>query len=722
MAESKLQDTFQTAQARHRAGDADGAERLYREILGRDPNHSDALHFLGMLSGDRGQTERAVELIQRSIALDPSRPHYHNNLGEALRKAGRFDEAAQAYRAAIALRSDYAIAYYNLGLTLALQAKTREAIECYRRAVAIKPDFTQAWVKLARASHGLGQFQEAIDSSRQALAHEPRSAEAYFQLGAALGATGAIEAAIDAHRTALKFKPEYAEAHYNLGLIQSQRDQFDQAIASFQRAIELSPSAPQPHDALGIVWQKKLGFEEAIACHGRAIEIKPDFAQALGNLGTAFKAQGRLDEAIEANRKAIELNPGDSAAWSNLLFMLHYHPGYDAQTVFREHLEFGSRFSRKIAASYCNDANPSRRLRIGYVSQDFRLHAVWFFFEPLLAHRERAAFEVFCYSNLANPDSITRRLRGLADQWRDVAFMSDDQLELQIRADRIDILIDLAGHTAGNRLPVFARKPAPVQVTLLGYPNTTGLGAVDYRITDAIADPPGFSDSIHTEKLLRLPRCAWCYRPPLEMLEPNDLPAPAAGKITFGSFNHLSKVSSTTIELWAAVLRRVGGSGLVIKSVNLADEGARRLYHERFVAAGMSPERFELLGPAGSYLEHLQRYHRVDIALDTLPYNGTTTTCEALWMGVPVVTLTGPAHVSRVGTSLLRNVGMGELAADSGDAYVDIAASLAFDLPRLKTLRSTLRGRLNSSPLMDGLHYASQVESALRSAWVSWCS
>ena len=370
---------------------------------------------------------------------------------------------------------------------------------------------------------------------------------------------------------------------------------------------------------------------------------------------------------------------------------------------------------------YANSRDPARRLRVGYVSADFRSHAVGFFFEPLLANHDRNVVEAVCYSGVARPDATTERLRSMASQWRDIGGLSTEQVASMIRADGIDILVDLAGHTSGTRLKVFAHKPAPVQVTYLGYPTTTGLPVMDYRFTDELADPEG-EDVYYTEKLLRLPGAFLCYRP-LDNCPPvSPLPAMEKGYVTFGSFNNLSKISPSVISLWVKLLQEVPGSRLFVKNPSLTDTATRERYYGLLEKQGATRDRVELQGRTATQAEHLALYSRLDIALDTFPYNGTTTTCEAIWMGVPVITLAGQRHAGRVGVSILSNAGFGEWIARTPEQYITLAAGLAADVKKLAALRANLRQRMSDSPLCDGQVFARKVETAYREIWRAWCA
>jgi predicted O-linked N-acetylglucosamine transferase (SPINDLY family) len=400
-----------------------------------------------------------------------------------------------------------------------------------------------------------------------------------------------------------------------------------------------------------------------------------------------------------------------------------YNTKADEETIFKEHLRWAERHAEPLARlirPHANSRDPDRVMRVGYVSGDLWEHAVSFFFEGLLASHNPSQVEVFCYADVMRPDATTERLRGLAPRWRDIARRNDDEVAQMVREDGIDILVDLAGHSTGNRLQVFARKPAPVQVTYIGYPHTTGMRAMDYRIVDAITDPPG-ADTTHTERLVRLSRPFLCYRPAADAPEVGALPADGAGHVTFCSFNALAKIRRPTVELWGRVLAAVPESRMILKAPRLQDEAPRGAIRGWFKEAGIAADRVEFVAGTKGFLEHLAVYGRADIGLDTFPYHGTTTTCEAMWMGVPVVTRAGGAHRSRVGVSLLTAVGLADLVAATPEEFVSKAAALAGDRERLRGLRAGFRERMRASALMDCAGLARAVEEAYRNMWRSWC-
>ncbi len=519
---------------------------------------------------------------------------------------------------------------------------------------------------------------------------------------------------------ALRLKPDYAEPHNNLGNVFKDRGELDEAAACYQRALQLRPGYALAHYNLGLVCQDRGNLDEAVACYRQALRHDPAYAEVHNNLGNALKDQGDLDEAVASFRRAVELKPDVPTAHSNLLYTLLFCPGYDARAIFEEHRLWSRRFAEplgRVIPPHSNDGSSRRRLRIGYVSPDFCDHAQSFFTVPLLSAHDHENFEIYCYADVARPDEITARLRSLAGVWRNITGFTDEQVSRLVRQDRIDILVNLTMHMAGNRLLVFARKPAPVQVSWLAYPGTTGLSTVDYRLTDPYIDPPGLHDQYYSEESIRLPDAFWCYDPLAGEPAKSALPAVDNGFITFGCLNNFCKVNDSVLKLWAQVLKAVESSRLLL----LAPVGSvRPRTWDLLEREGVQRDRVTFVArqPRPRYLE---LYHRIDIGLDTFPYNGHTTSLDAFWMGVPVVTFVGTTPVARAGLSLLTNLGLPELVAETPDQFVSIAAALAGDVPRLCELRATLRQRLQASPLMDAPRFARMVEAAYCEVWRRWC-
>ena len=573
--------------------------------------------------------------------------------------------------------------------------------------------------EVAFQHHKAGRLADAEAIYHQILAVRPNNPKVLHLLGVAAHQEGRNDLAIKWIRQAIVLNPDFPIAHCNLGEGYRATGRFDEAIAAYRRALQLKPDMQQAHNNMGNALAAQGHLDDAIAAFRRALQLKSDYPEALNNLGSALKDQGELDDSIAAYRRALLIKPDHAPAHSNLVYALHFHPGHDDKMIAEEHLRWNRQFSdslKKFVRPHTNDRNPGRRLRVGYVSPDFRDHPVGRFMLPLLKRHDRRQFEILCYFGGGQPDWMTKLIRGLAGSWRNTLGVPDAGLAEMIRRDGVDILVSLTMHTAGNRLPVFARRPAPVQVAWLAYPGSTGLESIGYRLTDAHMAPPGQDSAWSSEEPVRLPDCWCCYDPAGESPEINALPASSAEGVTFGSLNNFAKVDDGVLALWARVLEAAQGSKLLM----LCPEGrSRERVRAFFGARGIAAERVELVGYVSRW-DYLRRYERIDVGLDSFPCNGMTTTCDALWMGAPVLTLPGKMPVSRAGLSILSTVGLAELAASSEEDYVRMAVELAGNLPRLAHLRATLRGRMLASPLMDAPRFARNVEAAYRSMWERW--
>jgi protein O-GlcNAc transferase len=576
---------------------------------------------------------------------------------------------------------------------------------------------------IAVRHHQGGRLKTAEQIYRQVLELEPNQAVAIHLLGVIAQQTGKPDEALVCYRRALELMPDYAEAYINMGIAVKAQGKLDEAVACYRRAIDLNPNLADAYNNLGVALKDQGKLEEAVACWQRALELKPGFAEAHSNLGAAFKEQGKLGDAAASYRKALELKPDFAQAHSNLLYALVFSPGCDAQTLYEEHRRWDQQHAAPLAQfiqPHGNDRSPDRRLKIGYVSPDFHNHCQALFTLPLFSCHNHENFEIVCYADVVRPDAITQRLRSCADNWRNIVGLGDEEVAAAIRSDGIDILVDLTMHMSRNRLRVFARKPAPVQVCWLAYPGTTGLSAMDYRITDPYLDPPMLQihgDGPYSEESIRLPDCFWCFDPLDNETAVSPLPAEKNGYISFGCLNNFCKVNPQVLKIWAGVLTAVEGSRLTI----LAPEGMhRRQALDLLAAEGVASERITFVAqrPRPRYLAE---YHGIDIGLDTVPYNGHTTSLDSFWMGVPVVTLVGRTVVGRAGVCQLMNLGLPELIAESPEQYVRIAAELARDLSRLSALRAALRDRLRASPLMNAPRFARNIEAAYREMWRRWC-
>jgi predicted O-linked N-acetylglucosamine transferase (SPINDLY family) len=526
---------------------------------------------------------------------------------------------------------------------------------------------------------------------------------------------------VAAYRHALRIQPDYLEAELNLGNALASLGRFEDAVAHFRRVLASNPTSVEALNNLGNALREQGKLDEAVGPFREALELQPRFAEGHNNLGAVLAGRGQIEEAVAEYRRAVELKPEYGSAQSNLLYALHFLSGCDRHTIAGEHERWNRECAepfRKCHPSFGNVRDPGRRLRIGYVSPDFNRHPIGYFFLPLIESHNKERVEVYCYASVARPDGLTERIKKSADVWRDMLGVGDAALAGRIRADQIDILVDLTQHMAGNRMLTFARKPAPVQVSWLGYPVTTGLSAMDYRFTDSFMEPEGCAWSESVETPIRLPNAWFCYQP-VESPEVAPLPAMRTGRITFGSLNNIGKINEAVVRCWSAVLQAVEGSRLLLH----CPAGAAQSRLERwFGAHGISSERLELIPRTATRAEFLRLFKRVDIGLDPFPYNGGTTTCDALWMGVPVVSRAGESAVSRLGLSVLSNAGLPEWVASSEEEYVGIAVRLARDLLALSERRATLRTRMRGSPLMDAARFARDIEAAYGTMWERWCA
>lgn len=598
--------------------------------------------------------------------------------------------------------------------------------QLFRRDRAPTSNAARAQVDAPTLAHALelhrqARHDEAAAACRALLEREPINTDALSLLGAAMCGRGdAREGSIHLRRVA-ELMPHSADAHLSLATVLAALGETDDSIIHYRRALQLQPGVADAWRDLAGLLQGLRRYDEAEACCRSALQAGARSAALLRTLAQALFEQGRVEEAIAEARASLSIDPGVAATHSDLVRMLNYVESVDPLSVWREHHAWDLRHARALALAAPapgNDPDPARRLRVGYVSPYFCKHAMNFFFESTVKHHDRGNFDIVLYADVARPDEYSKRLQDFGAAWRRTVGMSDAELAAAVRQDAIDILVDLSGHTPRNRLLAFARRPAPLQVTWNGYPNTTGMAAMNYRITDGWCDPPGATEHLHSETLMRLPAVFMTWQPPLGAPQPGNPPALEAGYVTFGSFNSCFKITPAVVALWSRVLDRVPGSRLLMLAI---DSGiAERRIRDLFARNGVAPERLEIL-PRLPHESFLEAHRRADIALDPFPYHGTTTTCFSLWMGLPVVVRSGTVHASRVGASLLNNSGLPELVAANEDEYIDIASRLAADIPGLARLRTTLRERMLNSPLTDGREGARALERAYRTMWAEWC-
>ena len=698
---------------------------IYRRVLEFDRSSYDIYNNLGNTLVELGAYAEAEASFRNALELNPDSHEAHSNLSGVLGALGRLTQAEASCRRALVLNPEFPIAHNNLGNILARLERFAEAEASFRRAVELNPKYHEAYNNLGNVLSELGRFVEAEAIFRRALEIKPDYHGAHSNLGTVLRDLGRLPEAEASFRRALEIKPDYHEAHNNLGNTLKALGSLLEAHASYRRALEIMPTSHIALNNLGSVLRDLGRLTEAEAAYRSAIELKPEYCEAHTNLGNALKDLGRLDEAESSYRRALEIKPNHSSAYSNLLFLmactglatsveyLASARGYEASSVPVE-----ARTTARTK-SFVRSGRARRRLRIGYVSGDFRAHPVSYFMAGILGFHDRSRIEVFAYPTFGARDEVTESIQRSVDHWHSLSGVSDEAAVDLISSDQIDVLVDLAGHTAHNRLGVFARRSAPVQCHYLGYFASTGLSEMDYWIGDSVLVPEG-NDRQYSEEIWRLPRVWVSYASPDNAPEPKWQPG-ARGKVCLGSFNHLGKITERTIALWARVLHRVSSSYLLLKTRELDDIENQRRILASFKRHGIESKRIELLGRTAYWTTHMSLYGRLDIALDPIGgIAGGTTTCDALWMSVPVVALAGQRQAERMTTSMLAAIGHDEWAAVDEDEYVEIVARLAENSSLRKKLRLSLRDTMRNSPLSDAKGLARALEESFESMFDRW--
>jgi predicted O-linked N-acetylglucosamine transferase (SPINDLY family) len=741
---------LQTAIEHHQAGRLQQAEAIYRKL----PNNADALNLLGVVAYQTGRHEQAVESIRKAIRANPANPTYHFNLGLSYRGLDRMNDARMCYQKAVALNPRYVDAHNNLGVVLRDLGLLDEAVKCYHKALSLNLDYVEAYGNLGSALKDLGKFaeaaaycrqalernpnhvgalgnlgaalnelhlhEEAIACSRTALALDPNCVDAHNNLGAALKEQGKLEEAAVSYRAALALRPDWSVLHFNLGSLLATEGKADEAAACFSQALQIAPGFADASNSLGAVLLGQAKLQQATDLFQHALQSAATRAKALNNFGNALLYQGKLDEALATFEQALQAGADPTVTFSNLLFSHNYHPTLSAEKIFAVYQRWNEQLAVPLANSLPSPRNrpdPAARLKVGYLSGDFKNHSVIHFAGPLIENHDHSCVEIFCYHNSFSNDLQTKRIMAAADHWIPCRAMSDDELAGRIRSDGIDVLVDLSGHTSGNRLLVFARKPAPVQVSWMGFGYTTGLSAMDYFIGDDLFTPPG-CESLFSETVYRLPCASWAYQPQAEAPPPGPLPARERGYVTFACVSTTTRIHAPLIEAWAAILRRLPQAHLRLDARNYGDANLRLQFEERFAALGVPASQLEI----GFTSPVWEVYQNVDIVLDCFPHNSGTTTFEALWMGLPVVTLADRPSVGRMGASILTAIGKPEWIATSPADYIERAVALAQDVAGLELVRSSLRQAMRDSSLLDHPAFARAMEAAYRDMWQQWCS
>jgi protein O-GlcNAc transferase len=721
MSPDQYDRAFRDAVRHHREGRLAESEAEYRRALALRPAEPDLLQMLGVLLAQRGQLDEGVGLIRRAISVSPDKPAYWANLGSVLANHGNKPEAIDAYRRAVELNPADEGSRLNLANALRETGRIDDALAQYEAAFQLKEPSAEMLNDVGLLMSSRGRTARAITLLRKAAALRPDLIDIWNNLSAALLAAGQAEdAEAAARRAAAVSATGHAVTWFNLANALRLQNRRNEAIDAYSRCVVLRPDFPEARLNFGAMLREAGRLQEALAHLRAAIALRFDGFELRNNMGLVLKDMGESEEAVGWFESALAVRQ-DPVVESNLIYTSHFLPDVDPPTIRALLDRWNRRYALPLAAEiprHANDPNPARTLRVGYVAPNLGNHPIGRFLLPLVKNHDPSQVQVFVYCDVAT-DAVGEQIRSSAHALRPTARMSDQAVARMVRDDGIDVLVDLMMHVGHHRLLVFARKPAPVQITYLAYPGSTGLTAIDYRLTDNYLDPPHDTDGpVVSEKPFRLPHSFWCYPEPAEAPNVGLLPADSNGVVTFGCLNSAAKINPRVAVVWARVLADVPGSVLMLHTY---DGPERNRVSDTLTRNGIDSRRILFIG-YDQLDDYFARYNEIDIALDPFPYPGGTTTCDALWMGVPVITLCGPTALSRGGVSILSNVGLEEWIAKDADQYVAKAAALARDLPRLRALRSSLRTKMQSSPLMNAPQFARDVEAAMRSMWRQWCS
>lgn len=668
-----------------------------------------------------GEFERALEKTERLLADFENSDLLLVTQGICLSRLGQHDLAKQSLTRALKINPNKPQTMFQLGLCCMELNQLPEAARHLEASLAAGHDVFLVHFKLSVCYERLGVYPQALQAIKRALLKDQTKSDAFNQLGVIYLSLGEWASAKPCFEKAIQLNKNSVPLS-NLAVTLMMLNQSAGAIEVIKESLQIDPSDANAHNTLGNIYMERGDILNALNCFNAATTIDPGFADAHNHKGGALLRLRRIKEAIESYERAISINPRNTEALNNRNFALNYDCLYSDIQIFQKHREFGEIFDQPLAR-FQRSPQPKEKLRVGYVSADFRQHSVNYFFEPVLRNHNKTIIEIYCYHNSNKEDSVTERLKGFADQWRPIKSLSDEQAAQLINDDEIDILVDLSGHTNGSRLAVFGLKPAPIQCTWLGYPNTTGLTTIDYRLTDELTDPSSKSGSYYTETLYRIDSGFSCYQGDSSVGPANKgRRSRQSSDITFGCFNNLIKVTDEVISVWSKILHEVPRSKLMLKTGLSGAPDLTAPILEQFSDAGIDPERIIIKDRIEDWLEHIKLYDEIDIGLDPIPYNGTTTTCEALWMGIPVIVLAGAKHASRVGHSLVTQVGYPELSAENIHEYVTIACELANDLDRLSTIKNNLRPRMLASSLCDHKGFTNKLEAAYQTMWKNLCA
>ncbi len=702
----------------HNCGDFDQAINWYGKCIELEPDNPLPYSNMGVALQSRGDHEAAAKCYGRAIAVAPDYVEAHFNLGVLHQEQGHMDQALIQYEKTIAIKPDHSQAHLNSGVIHQGRGNLQLARQCYQHAIASDPDHAKAHYNLGNIFRAENRFNDAIDCFRAAIASDPDYGDAHYNLGNAARKSGDFEEAAACYRRAIAIKPDHFEALGNLGATLHELGRLDAAIQTYKRSLESKSDSPVTLNNIGVVYQDQGRFSDAATAYRKSLALAPGDIEALSNLGAALQEQGNLEEAMAQYQRAIDIDPEFAKARSNLLMCFQYVPGQNMKRLFELHKKWGEEFPGNRAAvqfTHSSAAQRKKRLRVGLVSADLGRHPVGYLVAGFITHRPRNMVELICYSDRI-ADDLSEEFATLADHWFTTRSLTDTDLARRIHADSIDILIDLGGHSARNRLGVFAARPAPVQVSWCGYVSTTGLSAMDWFISDHHSTTVA-EEKYHTERIIRLPDSWISYTPP-DYAPPcaPRLTKSGADRLTLCNFGNPVKINRPLLELWGRILNSCQQADLLLIYRGMDDPANIKRIKQGLAAHGISSRRVTMLGGI-PHKDLLVRYHTVDLALDTTPYSGGVTTLEALWMGVPVVTLRGDTFAGRHATSILRTLGRTELIAEDGDAYVKLVVELATNPERLRRLQEELREQMAGSPLCDHEKFARDMADALQRIW-----
>ncbi len=690
------------AKQQHRSGKRDEANQIYARILNKEPENVEALRLTAVVSMETGDPDTCKKLLLNALKISPENASVYNNFGNLLHSQKKYDLAVDHFEIALKLNPDFSQAANNLGNSLRALGRNKEAIKNYQLALDLDPELPQAWNNLGNLMSDFQQKTEAENCFLKALTLDPNYKDAWNNLGICYANSERIESALNAYDHAISFDENFSLALNNKGNLFLQSNRFKDALDCFEHATKNGAHLAEAWNGCGYAHRSLGHLQEAVDCFKKSIEIEHNYAEAWNNLGLTYADQGLLESALNAFRKALRIRPDYIRCHSNQLLFLNYLPDLHEKTLFEAHEHWGvthQKYPERIDLEM--NSTSSRALRIGFVSADFCRHPISYFILPVLRYIPSDKYEVYCYSNRAMEDDLTQVVKQHCTGWRKIVHANDEEVVTLIRGDQIDVLFDLSGHTDGNRLTAFSLKPAPLQISWLGYPHTTGIDAMDAVLSDAI-NLPEYIHWMFTEKIEHLPHSKCCYAAPDYAPAIGNLPVKDNGFVTFGSFNNPVKLNKKIFTLWSKILQQCKNSILILSWKTLSDRSIAERIIAEFSKHNIAKKRIKLLGGTRAHEQVFIDYNRVDIALDTYPFSGGLTSCEALWMGAPVITLAGKRPASRQTAALLAEIGLDELICFKPDEYVDCAVNLANEPLRLQKIRESLRADIAASSLGDG--------------------